>query len=184
MEGYHLSFLLRSVYDVLLSPSNLYTRGLIEDPTRTSCKNKPETLQHVLSSCPVALKDGRYTWRYDSVLKSVTSRFDIIRRKKRKVKKNTTFVNFVTAGESKYNQRGGFGILATATDWQMTADIQQRMSFRTDIAASSIRPDIVLWSQGTRQTVFQIQTDHLSRRTSGGCCRTALKQPRKENSTT
>ncbi|CAC5414709.1 unnamed protein product [Mytilus coruscus] len=154
MEGYRLSFLLRSVYDVLPSPSNLYTWGLIDDPTCTLCKDKPATLQHVLSSCQVALKDGRYTWRHDSVLKTIAARLDIIRRKKRKVKKNIIFVNFVKAGESKDNTPEGLGILATATDWQFTADIQQRMSFPAEIEATSLRPDMVLWSQGTRQTVL------------------------------
>ncbi|CAC5399293.1 unnamed protein product [Mytilus coruscus] len=101
MEEYRLSFLLRSVNDELPSQSNLYMWGLIKDPTCTLCKIKPATLQDVLSSFPVALKDGRYTWRYDSVLKTIASRLDIIRRKKRKLKKNITFANFVKAGESK-----------------------------------------------------------------------------------
>ncbi|KAK6196159.1 hypothetical protein SNE40_001439 [Patella caerulea] len=78
MEGYRLSFLLRSVYDSLPSPSNLYTWGLIEDPTCTLCKDKPASLQHVLSACPVALKDGRYTWRHDIVLKTIAAKLDTI----------------------------------------------------------------------------------------------------------
>ncbi|CAC5407297.1 unnamed protein product [Mytilus coruscus] len=36
----------------------------------------------------------------------------------------------------------------------MTADIQQRMSFPVEKVATSLRPDIVLWSPGTRQTVL------------------------------
>ncbi|VDI68178.1 Hypothetical predicted protein [Mytilus galloprovincialis] len=132
MEGYRLSFLLRSVYDVLPSPSNLYTWGLIEDPTCTLCKDKPASLQHVLSA---------------------SAKLDTTRRKKRKMQKNITFVNFVRAGEKKDNQAEGLGILGTASDWQMTADIHQRMSFPAEIAATSLRPDIVIWSQGTRQAV-------------------------------
>ncbi|XP_076113419.1 uncharacterized protein LOC143081070 [Mytilus galloprovincialis] len=154
MEGYRLSFLLRSVYDVLPSPSNLYTWGLIEDPTCTLCKDKPASLQHVLSACPVALKDERYTWRHDSVLKTIAAKLDTTRRKKRKMQKNITFVNFVRAGEKKDNQAEGLGILGTASDWQMTADIHQRMSFPAEIAATSLRQDIVIWSQGTRQVVL------------------------------
>ena len=142
-----MSFLLRSVYDVLPSPSNLYTWGLIEDPTCTLCKDKPASLQHVLSACPVALKDGRYTWRHDSVLKTIAAKLDTTRRKKRKMQKNITFVNFVRAGEKKDNQAEGLGILGTASDWKMTADIHQRMSFPAEIAATSLRSDIVIWSQ-------------------------------------
>ncbi|XP_076109046.1 uncharacterized protein LOC143077044 [Mytilus galloprovincialis] len=58
------------------------------------------------------------------------------------------------AGEKKDNQAEGLGILGTASDWQMTADIHQRMSFPAEIAATSLRPDIVIWSQGTRQAVL------------------------------
>ncbi|XP_071153667.1 uncharacterized protein [Mytilus edulis] len=145
MKGYRLSFLLRSV---LPSPSNLYTWGLIEDPMCTLCKDKPAFLHHVLS-CQVALKDGMYTWRHDRVLKTIAARFDIIkrkrfdiiRRKKKKVKKHIIFVNFVKAGESKDN---GLGILATATDCQLTTDIQQRIICLSEIAATLVRPDMVL----------------------------------------
>ncbi|XP_076113544.1 uncharacterized protein LOC143081178 [Mytilus galloprovincialis] len=105
-------------------------------------------------ACPVALKDGRYTWRHDSVLKKIAAKLDTTRRKKRKMQKNITFVNFVSAGEKKDNQAEGLGILGTASDWQMTADIHQRMSFPAEIAATSLRPDIVIWSQGTKQAVL------------------------------
>ncbi|XP_076086893.1 uncharacterized protein LOC143057470 [Mytilus galloprovincialis] len=105
-------------------------------------------------ACPVALKDGRYTWRHDSVLKTIAAKLDTTRRKKRKMQTNIMFVNFVRAGEKKDNQAECLGILGTASDWQMTADIHQRMSFPAEIAATSLRPDIVIWSQGTRQAVL------------------------------
>ncbi|CAG2216136.1 unnamed protein product [Mytilus edulis] len=50
------------------------------------------------------------------------------------MQKNITFVNFVRAGEKKDNQAEGLGILGTASDWQMTADIHQHMSFPAEIA--------------------------------------------------
>ncbi|CAC5420997.1 unnamed protein product [Mytilus coruscus] len=129
-----------------------------KDPKFTLCKDQPASLQHVSSSYQVALKDGRYTWRHDSVLKTLAARLDNIRRKKKKVKEDITFVNFMKAGESKDNTPEVLGVLATATDWKFTADIQQRMSFPAEIAATSLRPDMVLWSQGTRQTVLQEMT--------------------------
>lgn len=55
--------------------------------------------------------------------KSIAATLDIIRKKKKKVKKNITFVNTVKSGESKHNIYVGLGILTTATDWQYTADI-------------------------------------------------------------
>ncbi len=78
MEGYRLRFLLKSVYDVLPSPTNLCTWGLTEDPACKLCQ-KPANLQHVLSSCKVALADGRYTWRHDQVLKVIAAKLDVAR---------------------------------------------------------------------------------------------------------
>ena len=42
---------------------NLHTWGLIEDPICIPCKDKQATLHHILSACPVALKDERYKGR-------------------------------------------------------------------------------------------------------------------------
>ncbi|XP_076079229.1 uncharacterized protein LOC143049501 [Mytilus galloprovincialis] len=44
------------------------------------------------------------------------AKLDTTRRKKRKMQKNITFVNFVRAGEKKDNQAEGLGILGTASD--------------------------------------------------------------------
>ena len=57
-------FKLKSVYDVLLSPTNLATWGLSEDP---NC-GKPANLEHILSARSESLKDGRYTWMHEKVL--------------------------------------------------------------------------------------------------------------------
>ena len=64
MEPLRIKFCLRSVYDVLPTPTNLVKWGKTEDP---NCKlyGKPCTLQHVLSSCNVALTQGRYTWQHN-----------------------------------------------------------------------------------------------------------------------
>ena len=69
-EPLRLSFLLRSVYDLLPWPANLCRCGLTTDPKCSLC-DKPGTLEHVLSSCSTALTQGRYRWRHDSVVREL-----------------------------------------------------------------------------------------------------------------
>ena len=40
----------------------------ISNETCTLCENVKQTQRHVISCCPKALEDGRYTWRRNSVL--------------------------------------------------------------------------------------------------------------------
>lgn len=65
-----IKFLIQGAYDVLPSPSNLFTLGKIEKPTFPLC-SKAGTLEHILRGCPKALGEGRYWWRHDQVLKSI-----------------------------------------------------------------------------------------------------------------
>lgn len=82
LEPYRISFLLRSVYDTLPSPSHLYTWGLREDPN-CSLRGKKGTLAHVLTVCKTALTQGRYRWRHDKVLLSLADTIERERCKKR-----------------------------------------------------------------------------------------------------
>ncbi|XP_060584572.1 uncharacterized protein LOC132740645 [Ruditapes philippinarum] len=79
MEPVRISFLLRSVYDVLPTPGNLHRWKLIDDPSCTLC-GKRGTLEHVLISCSIALSQGRYRWRHDRVLRQLA---DTIERERK-----------------------------------------------------------------------------------------------------
>ena len=48
--------------------SNLSRWKTISNETCTLCENVKQTQRHVISCCPKALEDGRYTWRHNSVL--------------------------------------------------------------------------------------------------------------------
>ena len=68
LEPVRISFLLRSVYDMLPTPANLHRWKLIEDTACPLC-GKRGTLDHILtSSCYVALSRGRNRCRHDRVL--------------------------------------------------------------------------------------------------------------------
>lgn len=54
-----IKFLIQGAYDVLPSPSNLFTLGKIEKPAFPLC-SKAGTLEHILRGCPKALGEGRY----------------------------------------------------------------------------------------------------------------------------
>ena len=71
MAPLRLSFLIRSTYDLLSSKNNVFKWKKESDPTFPLCDDKPQSLDHVLSSCKKALGNGRYTWRYNRVLEEL-----------------------------------------------------------------------------------------------------------------
>ena len=154
MEGYRLSFILRAVYDVLPSPSNLCRWGLRSDPGCTLCGGPVANLEHVLSSCQSALRDGRYTWRHDQVLRILAEELENKRREKRKAKGGPVFMTFVRAGEAGTRKEEAAGVLAMATDWEMVCDVQGRCTFPREIVVTSLRPDITIWSRQSRTVVL------------------------------
>lgn len=48
----------------------------------------------------------------------------------------------------------GAGILGTAKDWEMRVDLGRQLKFPEEIAVISLRLDIVLWSQSTKQVTL------------------------------
>ncbi len=60
-------FLINSVLNTLPTKDNLRRWGKVLSEACGLCGNR-ETLGHVLSGCPVALEQNRYTWRHDSIL--------------------------------------------------------------------------------------------------------------------
>ncbi|XP_073716891.1 uncharacterized protein [Misgurnus anguillicaudatus] len=153
-EPARLKFLIQSVYDVLPSPSNLHTWGLAETPACPLCPALG-SLEHILSCCPKALGEGRYTWRHNQVLKVVADTiFTAIQESKHlvPVKHN---ISFVRAGEKPQGVRkASTGLLATARDWKLHADLGRQLKFPEHIARTSQRPDLVLTSDSTKQVVL------------------------------
>ena len=70
MSPLRLAFMIRSVYDVLPSRTNLQKWGIVQDASCSLC-GCSQSLRHVLSSCSYALAHGRYTWRHNQVLQIV-----------------------------------------------------------------------------------------------------------------
>ena len=67
-----LSFTLKACSNGLNTPDNLMCWGIRKTNKCDLCKN-PSNLQHILNWCPKALKEGRFTWRHNSVLSHLTT---------------------------------------------------------------------------------------------------------------
>ena len=151
MEPYRISFLLRSVYDLLPTPSNLALWNIRESPNCTLC-DKPANLKHVLSSCQTALTGGRYTWRHNRVLTEIAHHLTLALNAKRKHHTGPVFINFVKQGTAPSSR--ATGLLPTATDWELLVDLKSQLKFPPEIAVTRKRPDMVLWSKMSKQVVI------------------------------
>ncbi|KAL7863464.1 hypothetical protein SRHO_G00124480 [Serrasalmus rhombeus] len=104
-------FLIRAVYDVLPSPSNLQTWGIAETPACPLCSKRVSSLQKTIA--------------------------------------------FVRAAEQAAPvKRSPAGILTTARDWQLLVDLERQLKFPSHIAVTTLRPDLVLVSESTKQAVL------------------------------
>ena len=71
-------FAINAGLNTLPSADNLRRWGKRTSDLCSVCNlNRKQTLNHILSYCSAALEQGRYTWRHDSVLRTI---FDFIRR--------------------------------------------------------------------------------------------------------
>ena len=148
-----VGFLVQTVYDTLPSPANLHTWGKIESPACQLC-TKNGTLQHILSSCPKAL--NRYRWRHDQVLKVIADEVSaIIKTSKYQPDKRVRLINFIKPGEKKQAQRKETpSLLTSAPDWQIRVDLGKQLKFPEHIIETSLRPDMVLFSNATKQLII------------------------------
>lgn len=112
---------------------------------------------HLCNCCKnILLSEGRYTWRHDQILSVLADSLEKARKRPPPKDKRLKFINFVRAGErEKTGSTGeGRGLLGTAGDWQMRADLKTRMQFPTEVASTNKRPDIVIWSPSSRQVII------------------------------
>ena len=116
-----LSFLIRSMYNQLLFKKE-------SDPTCHLCKDKPQTLEHVLNSCKAALGNGRYSWRHNRLLE------EVVKFIKSCMKSESTISTkkFVSErgriyGSSKqtikYRAVPGQNLLGSSGDWEVSANL-------------------------------------------------------------
>lgn len=81
LEPFCISFLLRSVYDTLPTPTNLHKWGMTEDPLCKLCGERG-TMAHILSGWKTAFTHERYRWPHDKVLMTLANTLELERKKK------------------------------------------------------------------------------------------------------
>ncbi|XP_061896833.1 uncharacterized protein LOC133645919 [Entelurus aequoreus] len=153
-EPLRTKFLIQSVYDVLPCPANLHIWGLADTPECKLCQRRG-TLEHILSCCPKALGEGRYRWRHDQVLKALADSICAAIQNSKSQAAPKQSITFIRAGQ-KASRQPNFsgGLLATARDWQLHVDLGRQLKFPANIASTSLRPDMVLTSESTKQVVL------------------------------
>ncbi|KAK3744418.1 hypothetical protein RRG08_000851 [Elysia crispata] len=158
MAPLRISFLISSVYDLLPSNANLVRWGKKEDPTCPLCQGR-QTTEHALSSCKIALSQGRYTWRHNRVLKELAA--IISTAKGETTLPNTNALIFTTEGGAKSwhgrpvrttNQIKC--LLGGCDDWEVSADLPEWDSHPSIIKETRLRPDIVIHSGSTQQLIM------------------------------
>ncbi|XP_051928401.1 uncharacterized protein LOC127604984 [Hippocampus zosterae] len=154
-EPQRVKFLIQAVYDVLPSPSNLHTWGIAETPACPLC-SKRGTLEHILGGCTRALGDGRYRWRHDQVLKTIAEAITAGLAWAKQFRPSNKTIAFVRAGDkpTAASRTSSAGILTSARDWQLLVDLEKKLKFPSHIAVTTLRPDIVLVSESTKQAVL------------------------------
>jgi hypothetical protein len=154
-----LSFSFRLNTNTLPTPDNLFRWG--KGTHHCVLCGKPRvTPGHILSSCPVALREHRFTYRHDQVLKVIyiaccNAAANV--KSARERRNPLSPIKFLHAGEAPPRARKASpaSLIQGATDWEVMADLAgQPYAFPLDVAATTKRPDIVLVSRATRRLIM------------------------------
>ena len=150
-EG-RLEFLIKSVYDLLPTPANK-NKWFDANETCLLC-GESGTLNHILAGCKVALSQGRYKWRHDKVLKELAAAVEskIVENRNRPEVMGRKIV-FVKAGEKKETKKPvqEDSILSSAKDWKMSVDLGKQLKVPREVAATDLRPDMIITSFQNKQ---------------------------------
>jgi hypothetical protein len=115
-------------------------------------------MKHTLNGCSVGLRQSRYLWRHNNVLKVLAP--DLhgrIAKENRTPPVPMSFISFIPAGvvpSRRLRASGRPPLLRSATDWQLELDLDDNLVFPPIIATTSLRPDIVIWSRSTKTVIW------------------------------
>jgi hypothetical protein len=158
MSEAELSFILNGQAQSLPDPSNLRRWGCNALARCLLCGKPAATCKHILNGCSVALRQSRYLWRHNNVLKVLAP--DLrgrIARENHTPPTPMNFINFVPAGVAPLHRLRASGIpplLRGAMDWQLEIDLDNTLVFPPIIATTNLRPDIVIWSRSTKTVIW------------------------------
>merc|ERR1712055_51021 len=147
-----LKFLVKAVYDLLPTPSNkkIWFDG---EETCNLCGGIG-ALTHILSSCKVALNQGRYTWRHDQVLRQIALYVEAkCKNHNKQPRREAKKIQFVKAGEKRTPTQKSLpgSYLDGAIDWQLRTDLDENIKLPAQVADTNKRPDMILVSESTKR---------------------------------
>ena len=158
-----VGFMLSAVYGTLLTPSLVSKWAEDEDGMCKLCLSSVGTIQHILSGCKLALGQGRYRWRHDKVLRQIMVQVEYhctnrANNPKRRTKNNKE-VTFVAEGckvKPKKNKTvyNDMGLLSDAKDWVVLSDLGKQLKFPGNIAETTLRPDLVIYSSTAKRVIW------------------------------
>ena len=158
-----LRFLLNSTTNTLPTPDNLRRWGVSRVELSCVLCHRVSTLRHILTGCPVALHQGRHTWRHNSVLSVIQQSIITSWNAQKDVYANTLslpYIEFVKPGlkPSKGHSRKQLlgSLLSGSLDWVFLFDLEESSIFPSEIAFTTLRPDGVIFSHKLK-TVIRLE---------------------------
>ena len=154
-----ISLMIKSAYDVLGTPANLKVWKLLESDECVLCGRAPCNLKHILSNCNVALTSGRYKWRHDKVLRCIAVICESVSEEHNNVphKLRNNTIKFLRSGDASSSKRKASSrssVLGAGDDWSVICDLDSQLVVPRDIAITSLRPDLVMYSRKTKTIIL------------------------------
>ena len=122
---------------------------------------KQGSLHHILSNCETALRQKRYTWRHDSVLKTLEGQLAPFLEKvnkspvKKKILPKIKFVKQGARGEKTKVKTRRPTLLDGANDWKWIFDYDDdQYTFPAHIVTTDERPDVLIYSDSLRSVIL------------------------------
>ena len=123
--------------------------GVLTTCDRCRACGKTTSLKHILTGCEYALRS--YTWRHNEILENFSEVSKTCCESANKALSiiNNRAIQFVEEGNiskiTRENMRKP-SLLEGCTDWHVATDLKHNFIFPTEIALTTKRPDIVIWS--------------------------------------
>ena len=152
-----LSFCVASTFDTLPSPSNLKRWRITTESSCFLCQKTICTTAHILGACQIALSQGRFTYRHDLVLNELLKSVKLFigSLPSNKIVKKSKYISFVKAGQHVSTKKPKHtGVLHLSDDWIVIADISSDFVFPIHIALTSLRPDLVIYSNKLKRVIL------------------------------
>ena len=165
MSDGELRFSLQAITNTTPTPDNLRRWGNSEIDSACSLCGQTCTLRHVLNACKVSLLQGRYLWRHNLILgclqKYLLDFWSSV--KKENCAATAPFIRLVPEGTKAINLPSSrqtrrplvsSDLLRCGNDWVFLFDLETGLIFPPEIASTTQRPDIVIYSKSKKIVVL------------------------------